>query len=382
MLACENLVAEAKRLSGIDMDDSEVREPLAVLVAALNGEAHLSRSGETAMVRRLTRLLANRLRMERDLAAHPEIHDIVIRAPVFIFGLPRSGTTKLQKLLSESSGSTSLPLWMAHNPSLLTGERNEPSAPRIEDTRRYVEWLDRVNPGVRLVHAFDIHEPEEVNPILEQAFLSAYVPAFVEVPSYIGWYAAQDPRKSLVYLKRVLQYLQWQFDIDGAKPWVLKNPTFLGMESAIRDIFPSARFVMTHRHPAAIISSSASLIVEFHKLYSDIDVHATAGIMMAEGQAMVMQQHLRNRAEMPDLDIIDIGYSELAADGLATMERLHARLAIPFSASSRANIAAWEQTHYQHKFGIHRHSLDSFGLSTEAIEEKFAAYIARFAGCF
>jgi hypothetical protein len=124
-LSADALLEKARQSSGIEIDDVEAREPLQIVVDSLNRESHLSLSGLDAMEGRLLRLLDNRLRMARDLLSHPEILDQKIIAPVFVFGLPRSGTTKLQKLLCSTGDYTALPLWKAHKPSLLTGDRNE-----------------------------------------------------------------------------------------------------------------------------------------------------------------------------------------------------------------------------------------------------------------
>jgi len=381
-LSADALLEKARRSSGIDIDDVEAREPLQIVVDSLNRESRLSLRGLGAMEDRLLRLLDNRLRMARDLLGHPEILDQKIIAPVFVFGLPRSGTTKLQKLLCSTGDYTALPLWKAHNPSLLTGDRNERPDTRIQDTEEYVRWIDRHSPGIRSVHRFDAHEPEEVNPILEHNFRSAYLPAFVQIPSYIEWFATQPPQLSLQYLKRVLQYLQWQFGIDDAKPWVLKNPTFLGLEPVLKEVFPDATLLVTHRRPAEIISSAASLIVNFHKLYSDADVTNAAGIMMLEGQAYAIDRHLKNRASPAAPDIIDIGYGELTTASMGAVDKIYRRIGQPLSEQARSNMARWECNNQQHKFGAHRYALADFALSNALIDRQFGEYLQQFDAYF
>ena len=381
-LAADALLERARRIAGVEIEDTQAREPLSVLVASLNAEARLNAGGRAQMEARLLRILANRLRMERDFRAHPEIGDQCVIEPLFVFGLPRSGTTKLQKLLSATGDFTALPMWMAHNPSLVSGDRRENPRPRIDDTDDYVRWIDRVSPQARLVHAFDTHEPEEVNPILEQGFRSTYLPAFVQVPGYIGWVIAQPPHLQFEYLRRVLQYLQWQFAIDPARPWVLKSPTFLGMEPVIRQVFPDARLLATHRHPLAIIPSSASLVVQFHKLYSDVDVARIAGPMMLEGQCAAAQQHLRNRSEAAGPDVIDVGYPELVQASVEVVARTYERLGRPFTSAARARVIDWESANRQHRMGAHRYAATDYGLSDATIEARFGDYIQRFGTLF
>jgi Sulfotransferase family len=329
--------------------------------------------------------------MERDFINHPEIAEEqqVIR-PIFIIGLPRSGTTKLQKVLSVSGDFTELPYWMSYNPSLITGDRNEKIDARVDDAEQHVQWMGRTSPGMKFVHPFATHEPEEVNPILEQALLNGfYFSAFVDVPSYVGWYVQQDMHKQLQYLRRTLQYLQWQFDIDKSKPWILKNPTFSGAEPLVLNIFPDAKFVIIHRHPSICVASAISLLVSFHKLYSDIDIKSqtndvtsSAGFMLSQGLAALINQSTINRAALSGNEFIDVSYSNLAKTSITVVEEIYRRIDRPLSALARERINDWEHNNRQHKYGAHQYSLAEFGLSDQMINAGFSDYIKDYGSYF
>jgi Sulfotransferase family len=390
-LFANDLQQKARALTGIDFDDVEIQEALVRLVDSLNRESNLTPAGEVAMEKRLIHALANRLRMERDFINHPEIaDDQQVVSPIFITGLPRSGTTKLQKLLSVSGDFTELPYWMSHNPSLFTGDRNEKVDQRIEDTEHYVQWMDRTSPNMKLVHPFYTHEPEEVNPILEQALLNGfYFSAFVDVPSYMGWYVQQDMGKQLEYLRRTLQYLQWQFDIDNTKPWILKNPTFSGAEPIVLATFPDAKFILIHRHPSTCIASAISLLVAFHKLYSDTDIKAptadvtsSAGFMLAQGLAATINQSTLNRAMLSGDEMIDVSYADLSKTSMTVVEEIYQRIAKPLSDLARTRIHDWENNNRQHKHGVHKYSLAEFGLTDQMIDEAFSEYIKEYGSYF
>jgi hypothetical protein len=238
---------------------------------------------------------------------------------------------------------------------------------------------------LRQVHEFDALQPEEVNPILEQNFRSAYPPAFVDVPSYLGWFAQEPPRLQFEYLKRVLQYLQWQFPRAPNRPWVLKNPTFLGLERDLLAVFPDACLIITHRHPAQIVASAASLCAHFHALYSEVDFAATmrgAAQMLCEGQALAVAAHAANRRMLPGASIVDVAYAKLTADGVGELERVYAQLERPFSSSTRTAVAQWERAHAQHRHGSHRYSLADCGLSAAQIDSRYRDYIAEFQHLF
>jgi Sulfotransferase family len=390
-LSANDLQQKAHALTGIDFDDVEIREALHVLVDSLNSESNLTPEGESAMEKRLVHTLANRLRMERDFINHPQIaEDQDVLNPIFITGLPRSGTTKLQKLLSVSGDFTELPYWMSYNPSLITGDRDEKVDPRIDDTEQYVQWMDRTSPDMKLVHPFYTHEPEEVNPILEQALLNGfYFSAFVDVPSFMGWYVQQDMGKQLHYMRRTLQYLQWQFGIDNTKPWILKNPTFSGAEPLVLNTFPDAKFIVIHRHPSTCIASTISLLAAFHKLYSDVDIKtptaditSSAGFMLSQGLAATINQSTLNRAALSGGEMIDVSYSDLSKASLTVVEEIYQRIGKPLSDLARSRIDEWENNNRQHKHGVHKYSLAEFGLTDQMIDQAFAEYIAKYSSYF
>ena len=116
-------------------------------------------------------------------------------------------------------------------------------------------------PQAKLIHEFSTFEPEEENLILGHQLLGQYMMAFVFVPEYIQWYMTEDRlREDYRFLKRGLQYLQWQFHDGKSRPWVLKNPTFPGFEPLVAEVFPDAAFVATHRTPQSVLPSSISLL--------------------------------------------------------------------------------------------------------------------------
>ena len=87
----EALLREARLRTGIERVDHEAAAPLQVLVNSLNTDGGLHAAGTTMMQSRLVRILCNRLRMQRDFAAHPEIVAEKIDAPIFICGMPGGG---------------------------------------------------------------------------------------------------------------------------------------------------------------------------------------------------------------------------------------------------------------------------------------------------
>src|SRR5438132_4591022 len=153
------LIAIAKRRCRIDdFGGGEFFEPLSRLLEACEREAHLNVIGKLALRADVVRTLCNRLSIERDRQLLPEITNQQIRQPVFIVGLPRSGTTLLHTLLAADPGHRAPFVWEAMFPSPPTNARMKQ---RIRQTRRSIGFFQRLAPTFRQVHALGAELPQE-----------------------------------------------------------------------------------------------------------------------------------------------------------------------------------------------------------------------------
>tara|TARA_R110000787_G_scaffold9353_4_gene32751 strand:+ start:461 stop:1348 length:888 start_codon:yes stop_codon:yes gene_type:complete len=295
-MSAEQMLARARELTSIDLVDEAAIEPLTVLLNAYNVDACLHKEGVAAIEKKLLRLLCNRLRMQRDFAAHPEIADVEIKTPTFIYGQLRSGTTKVQKLLAATGDFHYLPFWWTYHPSLFTGERTESPQVRMDEASEYIRWFDAMSPEAQLGHRFQTLEPEEESLILEHSLVSGVYIAFNTMTSYVQWYATQSPTIAVEYLRDMLKYLQWQSGVN--KPWVLKSPLWVGLEPFIIDVFPDANLVMTHRDPNQTMPSLFRLLDAFHAPFSDKNPEYE---MLRAGLAMGLEQHVMNRKTRPEI---------------------------------------------------------------------------------
>lgn len=375
-------MAQARELTGIAIIDTAIEESLEKLLVSLNTETQLTESGAAAVEKRLLRMLANRLRMERDFLSHPDIADQKVERPVFITGMGRTGSTKLQRLLAASGDFLYIPCWQSHSLALLTGDRNENPADRIRLAEEEIHWFNTHAPGVERIHPFDPQVADEESVALEHCLFAPWMAALLFVPGYAMWRAGQGFESDIRFLKRILQYLQWQFHDGDNRPWILKSPAYPGMEPLLAQIFPDAVFLTTHRHPLSIVSSASSLLSSFHGAWSDFDPKHILGPMVLEQLAMGAQCHMQGRDGNPALRILDIGYSELTKNSPRTAARVYAHAGIAPGDAAAAKMANWETENAQHKHGVHRYSLEDYELTPEMIENRFARYIARFRDFF
>jgi hypothetical protein len=371
-LSAAGLMAKAREITGIDIVDQDVVEPLTAMVKSLNDESNLHEQGAVAMQDRLLRLLCNRLRMQRDFRVHPEIAEQVVHAPIVICGMARTGSTKLQKLLAASGDFNWLPYWQSHNPSLITGDRVESPQWRIDDADAWCKWFDEVSPETKYGHAQETFEPEEESYMLEQSLRSACFIGWSEIPGYLQWLFSHDISAQFRYLKQLLQYLQWQDLQSPDKRWVLKCPLYFGLEPLLREVFPDVFFVMTHRHPVSTMPSSVRLLECFHKPFTEPKVDAQA---LVGGLAAQISGHLQVRATHPEIKFLDVPFEQIIADVPSVMRKVYAHCGVELRPESLQRVVAWNNANPMNKQGVHKYSLADYGFTEAMIEEAFAAYI-------
>ncbi|MBS1212653.1 MAG: Sulfotransferase family [Proteobacteria bacterium] len=370
-LSVRPLMSRSREITGIDRIDADAIEPLEVLCASLREDAGLHDVGVANWKTMLLRILSNRLRMQRDFAAHPEIADERIAAPVICIGMPRTGSTKIQKLLANSGDFNWLPLWKAYNPSSRTGIPGESPEPRIEDTDAFVDCMNRYSPELRSGHDFSTHEPEEESCILEHSLRTPCFLGWGLITGYLKWLSTQSMTAQFEHLRDTLKYLQWQGLASPSRRWLLKSPLYYGMEPSLLEVFPDACLIMSHRHPKVSVPSSIKLLEKFFKPYSNARPDADRAVL---GSASSIRRHFRNRERMR-LDILDISYPELVRSPEAVIERVYRFCRIPLSDGSRARMLAWNGSNPKDKHGRHAYSLAEYGYSEERIQEVFAEYI-------
>ncbi|HCE85773.1 MAG TPA: hypothetical protein DEO99_06425, partial [Bacteroidetes bacterium] len=80
---------------------SELVVGLEQLIQSINKESRINAFGSIALKGLFKRTLTSRLKVEQSLHDNPDILKSKITAPVFIIGMPRTGTTILHSLLNE-----------------------------------------------------------------------------------------------------------------------------------------------------------------------------------------------------------------------------------------------------------------------------------------
>jgi hypothetical protein len=374
----ERLMASARRATGLsDFGDDRFREGLGVVVDAFNAREDVHTFGRIVFREDVTRLLVNRLKIEADLARHPEILDVPIVRPLFIVGLPRSGTTFLHRLMSEDPAGRTLLYWESVIPSPPPEPATYRTDPRIGRVRRQVALLDKLSPRLASAHEMDAESPEEDNNFYAHDFRSAILGFLYHGVDYIRWLHADDLGGLYAYARRQMQHLSWKVRGDY---WVLKAPAHIFSLPQLLATFPDASVIETHRDPRLVVPSICSLAAGFRGILTDRLDLCQIGTGIADSLPIGPERMIAARVTLDPARFFDVGYDDMVADPIATVRAACGHFGYDFNSDYEARARRYLAENPRHKRGAHRYRLEDFGLDEETIDNRFAVYRTWLAG--
>jgi hypothetical protein len=375
-LSVPSLLDAARTSTGLtEFGDPTFRDGLEVLVDALEREGNLNAVGRMAHEMQLTGYLCERLRIEDWYRRHPEIEHERIVGPVFITGLPRSGTTALSHLLALDPDTRSLQMWESQSPTPPPERASYTTDPRIAAADARNAPL-RNDPDFRRMYDATATSPTENIDLLGQHFRTQHFEGMAHVPAYIRWWLGCDMAPAYRHHERVLKLLQWRCPPNR---WHLKSPPDLCCLEAFVTVYPDARIVWTHRDPAKVLASVCKLISIVRRTQTDrIDLHELGREQLAlwsEGVRRALA--FRNRAG--DACFADVFMHDLVARPIQTIAATYARVGLPFTERAEGAMRAWSAEHPQHKHGALPYTLGEFGLDEKQVRDAFREYTEHFA---
>ncbi len=369
------MMERARQLSGLsDFGNDSFRAGLAALVDAFNQRDSANAFGRIAFRDTVTGLLITRLRVEDELARHPEILGVPVDRPIFITGLPRSGTTFRHRLMSEDPAGRPLLYWEGVAPAPAPEPATYRTDPRIAWVRHQIQREDALSPRLSVAHEIEAEIPEEDNLLHARDFVTPHLGFLFDVPDYVGWLAEVPPDRLLEnyrYARRQLQLLSWKVRGDH---WVLKSPVHQYCLDALLGAHPDARIIVTHRDPRAVVPSLCSLAAAIRGIFTDrLDLRAL-GEEFVEAVAQGAMAAIEARESLDPSRFFDVGYDRLVADPIGTVRDACAYFGADFSPEFEANARRWLAGNPQHRRGVHRYRLEDFGLDEASVDSHFAPY--------
>jgi len=370
LLDADDLMDRAERRAGRRFGSRHFEPALRMLLASCEAEAELSIFGRVSLHWDVLRLLGNLLRLEEADEENPEIARTRVEAPIFITGLPRSGTTFLQMLLVQDEGARTPLTWQTMQP--YPDRRDHGSDRRVRRARLQLDAFRRITPDLAGLHPVEATAPQECTEITAHVLQSLRFDTIYHVPSYLNWLERLGHRAAFRFHKRFLQHLQAQ---QGRCRWVLKCPDHVFALDAILETYPDARFVFVHRDPVAVLASVAKLTEALRAPFtSRLDKHAIGAEVThrwLEGAERIMAA----QARLPPAQLLNLHYDELTAEPIRTVDKVYRHFGLALDGTARARIGGFLQREPRGGYAVHRHDPAEFGLEPSAIRQSFEPYV-------
>lgn len=369
------LVDRARQRAGLhDLGDWAIEEPLGRLLESYRTEADLTALGRITVRELIVSLLETLLHLEAEFRREPAIADEQITAPVFIIGLPRTGTTLLHGLMSEDASNRVPRTWEVMYPARYPNTAEGIAAARSQTASRLM-WANRLAPQFKKIHPIAPDLPQECIAITAQVFMSIQFHTTHDVPTFENWFEADSQALAYAFHRRLLQHLQAR---NPGRRWVLKAPGHLFALPSLLAEYPDARIIQTHRDPLRVMASMASHATVLRRAFSDDADPAAIAADWSDRWARALAGFLRTRDAADAAAFLDVSYDQIENSPFDTVGQIYEFLGRDFGQAAQQSMRAFLAANPKNKHGVHRYSLAQYGLSKAREMERFAAYCERF----
>ena len=373
-LSADAMLEIAQRRSRLrDFGDMSFLAPMRRLLSACSEEASLNLVGRIATRWDVVRFLGNLLRFQDAERQQPDIAQGIIDRPLFIAGLPRSGTTFLHRLLLEDPNNRAPSVWQTIYPYPLRKRGRDMREQRVA---RQLRAFERLAPEFRALHPLDADSPQECSEITAHVFQSLRFDTTYNIPSYRRWLDEAGHVPAYRFHRRFLQHLQYQ---QPGRQWVVKCPDHLFALSAIRTVYPDARLVFVHRDPVKVLLSVAKLTEvlrrPFTRRIDPKEIGRQESARWLEGARQMMA--VGDDAGLPE-PVLHVHHTALVTDPVGTVASLYQHFGLTLAPEVAGNISRYSRQRPNGGYGRHDYRFEDHGLDGRAEREKFRDYMEQF----
>jgi hypothetical protein len=377
-LTADPLIQIACRQTGLsDFGETSFIGPLTRLLDACSTESALSIVGRSATRWDVVRFLSNLLIVQNASTRFPEMDAAPIRQPVFITGLPRSGTTFLHRLMLTDPANRAPTVWETISPSPASGTRER----RIAKVARQLKAFEWLAPEFRALHPLEATSPQECSEITAHVFRSLRFDTNYHIPSYRNWLDADVVRHLPAYRfhKRFLQFLQHDGQQQQSPRWVLKCPEHLFALQAIRAVYPDARLIFVHRDPVKVLLSQARLTEVLRRPFTRRLDPRTLGPdesrRWLDGTRRMMA--VGDDAGLPE-PVCHVHHMDLISDPVSTVEGVYRHFGMAPAPEMASAIEDYVTARPKGGYGAHNYHFEDHGLDEQDERARFRPYMVRF----
>jgi Sulfotransferase family len=303
----------------------------------------------------------------------PEILERPIERPIFITGMPRSGTTFLHHLLAQDPANRVVRCWETIYPYPSRARRQASPESRSAKVDRQLNGFARLVPEVRSLHPMTADAPQECTEINAHLFTSLRFDTTHRVPSYRRWLDSTGHLAAYRFHSRFLKHMQHK------RPgrWVLKSPDHVFALDAIRQVYPDACFVFLHRSPLEVLPSVAKLTEVLRSPFTrHVDRHDIGGQVSeqwARGAAILLKEAMSG-----DPRCMHVRFDTFIRNPLGTVSEIYRQFGLTASADGAERFRKFAAQWPQGRKERHKAQLEQYGLAVGTERRRYQDYMAFF----
>lgn len=371
----EQVITRARLDTGLyNLGNNEYKELMELLFKSVKN-SQITALGRSLIHFIVYRVTVNRLRALDFIKQHPGVLDTPIEKPVFVVGLPRSGTTLLQNVLSQSPHYESMELWQLLTPYPLSQDPQKDEVLRKARARTLLQGLRILVPELDIIHHMRIDSNEECQLLIANSLVLMNNDIASELTEFTRHVTKMDRQWIFDEYKQLLQIRMYKRKF---KRLVLKCPSHLWNLRYLYKVFPDAQFIWIHRHPSECVPSFASLMSPFRRTFHGYVEKDTVGWNTMITLAEEVKQGMAVLGEIPEHRVHHVLYQDFIRDIPNNAIRIKAELNMRMSPMDRYFIHEYLNTPRKDKPGRHKYTLQDFALNRRTVREEFSEYIEKF----
>ena len=365
-----NTVTVNKMLGNLEgqLGEDDYTEPLNILINSANKNNTFNLFGSVAF----NNQLKDRLMVRKDLFKLVNKMNLPEPAdPIFVTGLPRSGTTFLFNLLA-LDGNHRSPLYWEIMAPLPLAKKNNQKVWRERKINLELKFARTIIPKLRAMHHIRAQTPEECELIATMNVRSFVYMCMADVPEYIEYLKDCSFDSVFLWHKRFLQMLE----LTGRpNRWLLKDPSHIGHIPEILSAYPDAKFVNIHRNPVESIGSFCSLIKNVRLGFTKSVNRKRIGEMVVDFWKDKLYKGMVDKENLHSDQIANINYSEFIKNPISSLKETYTKIGLDMDIRTENNMEEYLKNQKNLKKQKHSYSLEEFGLTSQIIEDHFKEYI-------
>ena len=360
-------------LKGLEgkLGEEDYIEPLEILIHSINKHNNFNLFGRIA----LNHQLRSRLKMRAKLTALYDKNTFIEPAePVFVIGLPRSGTSLLFNLLSQDKAHRSPQYWEIMH--LLPIPKNEKRIQKRKlHTNIELKLAKTIIPKLKAIHTITAETPEECQQIATMNVKSFVYMCMAHVPEYIDYLKSTSFESVFKLHKKFYQSLE----LNGRpKRWLLKDPSHIGHLPEILNEYPNAKFIHIHRDPTESVASFCSLTKNVRQAFSKTIDTNTIGQTVVDFWNHNLCKGMEDRKALLKDQIVDIQYADFIKNPIDHIKNAYVQLNFDMDLETENRMQKYLQDDNEALKTEHKYSLDEFGLEPKDIKGQFKDYMLNY----